>query len=583
MIPMKIKLLAGLSLYICLLSGLAAQIAPPDFLCIRNDSIFWMNDLSACGPYQSTSVFRATNAAGPFAEIQQINDPAAVSFLDPNPGGELRYYFLRYNYDCPGVSAVNSDTLNNLIPLPPSAIWVSVEDSTVVVNWTASSSGQTSGYRVFRREPQGLVAIATVSGAETTTYVDASFTSQPVSEAYAVAAIDPCGSQSLLTSEAITPLLTTSGGSGCEFVITLTSDAAGRSSLPLPINSWHLLVSTNGSAFVEEDVFGGGNTSITYDGANDGDQLCFYLEGLVQGQANRPLRTPIECIDVDITQPVRPFTLLGGGFDPAGNFCFDFAWDSSAAVDLLQAEVVDAGSQSTATLLANDNLSDPLAQTCLTPAELPDENFSLNLRAEDVCDNIVITNRLNPVFLSGQTPSNGTNLLNWTAFTTEEDISVTYRLERTTLDGTAEIIYSGEDLTHIDLIEPTDANRALSCYRVLADVSYADGSFSSTYASETVCLEQQPMIYLPNVFSSSATQILNREFCPNFARLPTGAYQFDIWDRWGGHVFSTTDPATCWRGDYRGRLAETGVYLYVLRLEIGGRTIERSGDVTFLR
>lgn len=125
-IPMKIRFVIGFFLPLCFLTGLASQITPPDFQCIRNDSLFWLNDLSSCGPYQSTSIFRANDAAGPFVEIQQINDPTAISFLDLNPGGELRYYFLRYNYDCPGQTALNSDTLNNLIPLPPPAIWLSL-------------------------------------------------------------------------------------------------------------------------------------------------------------------------------------------------------------------------------------------------------------------------------------------------------------------------------------------------------------------------------------------------------------------------------------------------------------------------
>lgn len=569
-------------------SWLFGQNTAPDLQCIRNDSLFWQNNLSTCGPYLSTSVFSATSPTGPFVEIQQIVDPTATSYFDANPGGEVRYYYLSYNYDCPGVPVVNSDTLNNLIPLPPSSVWLSVEDSTVVVNWTQSSSSQTSGYRIFRREPQGLVAIATVNGATTTTYIDNSFTTQPVDEAYAIAAIDLCGSQSLLTSQAvnaevISPSLNLVGGSGCTFVISLTPAAAGRSSLPLPINSWELFVSLDGAAFEAQGTFSGGNITIDYNDANDGESLCFYLEGAVQGQPDRPLRTPIECVDVVITQPVRPIRLLGGGFDPVGNFCFDFEWNELAAVSSLTANVADAGSQSTATLLAHEGLIGPLAENCLTTAELPAENFSLNLRAEDVCNNIVVTNTIRPVFLSGQIEQNGTNELSWTPFDSEAAVDVRYRLERTALDGTTELIYSGDALGFSDLVEPTDANLALSCYRVWADISYRDGSFSATYASQVVCLEQEPMVYIPNVFSASATQVLNREFCPGFARLPNGPYQLDIWDRWGGHVFSTTDPATCWRGEYRGRLAETGVYLYVLRFEAGGQTIEKSGDITFLR
>lgn len=565
---------------------LTAQVSPPELSCIRNDSLFWNNSPVNCGPYLGTLVFQATTLAGPYVQIAEINDPAVSAYADPNPGGQLRYYYLQYRYDCPGEPVFSSDTINNLIPLPPASIWVSVEDSTVVINWTASNSPQTSGYRIFRREPQGLIPIDVVSGATTTTYLDASFSTQPISEAYAVAAIDPCGGQSLLTSEAsntevVTGVLNRSGGNGCVANITLSTDAGSVSSIPLPVNSWRLFVSINGGAFT---TFGSpsGASTFVYDQANDGENLCFYLEGSVQGQPGRPLRTPIECVDVMITQPVRPFRLLGGGYDAVGNFCLDLEWDDLAEVDLLRANLVDEGSQSMALDLDFTTLNGPVGRICTPVTNLPEAPFSLNLRAEDVCGNVVITNDLRAVFLNGQIAGTGTNQLNWTPLETELDGTVTYQLERIALDGSVEVIYTGTDAAFTDRIEATDANLALSCYRVTAEITYPDG-LSFRYASELICLEQVPMIYLPNAFSPNAEQVLNREFCPGFARLPTGAYQLDIFDRWGGHVFSSTSPDECWRGDYRGREAEAGVYVYYLRIELGNQVLERKGDVTLFR
>lgn len=564
----------------------AQSVDSPDLLCIRNDSLIWNNVPNNCGPFVSIRIFRATDLSGPYTEIATLTDASETTFLDPNPAGQLRFYYISYNYDCPGFSFLNSDTLNNLIPLPPPAVWASVEDSTVVVNWTASSSPQTAGYRIFRREPQGLILIATVSDPSQLFYVDNNFTTQPVSEAYAVAAIDACGSQSLLSSqatsqEATSSVLSLSGGNGCTFIITANTDAPDVSSIPLPIIGWEMFVSTNGGPFGSVGNFGAGNT-FSYDQANDGENICIYLVGQIQGQPNRPLRTPIQCVDVSIVQPVRPFRLLGGGFDAAGNFCFDFDWDSQAAVDLLQANLNDAGSQTSALPIDFTSLAGPITSNCSPTNAYPDPPFSLSLRAEDVCDNIIITNRLDPTFLSGLI-TNGSNQLTWTPFASELDIRVNYQLERTGLDGNSTIIYDGADLSFTDPVQATDANLALSCYRILTTVTYASDGYTATYASQTVCLEQTPMIYLPNAFSPEATMVLNREFCPGFARRPTGIYQLDIWDRWGGHVFTSSDPDICWNGEYRGRIAESGTYLYVLKLAIGNQTVERSGTVNLLR
>lgn len=587
-IPMKLKNIFPFLFGVFFVANVTAQsIAAPELICIRNDSLFWNNITSNCGNYLQTLVFMANVEAGPYTEIGQINDPNQTAFNDPNPGAELRYYYLSYRYDCPGITAENSDTLNNLIPLPPSSVWVSVVDDNVVVNWTQSNSPQAAGYRIFRRDPQGLVSIATVNGGTTLTYTDASFATQPESVAYAVATIDACGNQSLLSSqatarEATSPTLELSGGNGCTAIVTATTDGGAVSSVPLPINGWDMYVSTDGGPFVQSGSFGAGN-SFTYTQANNDASICIYLEGSVQGQIGRPVRTPVKCIDVSIVPPVRPMRLLGGGYNDAGDFCFDVEWDRDAAVSLLQLNFLDAGSQVMSSSLEFDGLNGPVTSLCQERASLPDLPFSLNLRIEDSCGNVVITNQLNPTFLSGEVAESGVNELSWTAFDSELDGSVTYRLERLERGGNISTVYTGPDLNFRDIVGVTDANLALSCYKVYATIRYDSDGTTETYNSQTVCLEQLPMVYMPNAFSPTATMIINREFCPGFARRPTGLYQLDIWDRWGGHVFSTTDPDDCWEGDYRGKPAEPGVYLYVLKLELGSRIIERKGSVNLFR
>lgn len=576
-------------LFVCFLAAinLAAQtVASPDFLCIGNDSLRWNNITNNCGSFQGTVVFRANDIAGPYTEIATLNNPSLTAFSDPNPLGELRFYYLSYRYDCPGANFLNSDTINNLIPLPPSAVWVSVENGAAVINWTASSSPQTAGYRIFRREPQGLMLIATTNNPNQLSYIDNSFANQPESESYSIAAIDVCENQSLLVNqvfgqEILSSTLSLSGGNACTSVITITTDAPDVASVPLPIIGWELFVSTNGAPFLSSGSFGAGN-SFEYNQANDGENVCFYLEGQIQGQPDRPIRTPTQCTDVAIIQPVRPFRLLGGGYDATGNFCLDFDWDELAAIDLLQANINDAGSQTSTLAIDFADFTGNNVEFCAPLQSFPTAPFNLSLRAEDVCDNIVLTNRLSPTFLTG-TSTNTSNQLSWTAFDSEQDISINYQLERTALDGTTSIVYNGSDLNFTDQIDATDANLGIACYRVLTTVTYASDGFISTYASQTVCLEQSPMIYLPNAFSPEATMVLNREFCPGFARLPTGTYQLNIWDRWGGHVFSTNDPSTCWDGNYRGRIAESGTYLYTLYLEIGNRKIEHSGSLNLIR
>ncbi|MEM9835338.1 MAG: gliding motility-associated C-terminal domain-containing protein [Bacteroidota bacterium] len=578
---LKFSVLVLLGLMAVAFSRLEAQVVAPDFLCVVNDSLRWDNRTNSCGPYVATQIFVADNPDGPYSELASIPDAATTSFSHPNPNGELRYYYLQYTYNCPGTPVLTSDTLDNRIPTPPASTWVSVENNTVVVHWTPGASPQTSGYLIYRQEPTGLNIIGQVNGATTTTYVDNGFTGPPPLTTYRVTAIDACGNNSLFGPEVTTAELSLNGGQGCTADISLPLAAASASN-PLPFFSWELFASVNGGPFTLASSFGGNAPSIVYDQANDGENICFYAEGTVQGQNGRPVRTPVRCVDVAIIQPVRPFNFFGAGFDAAGNLSYDFGWDNLAAVDILTLTTVDAMGVATNEAVDFSGLATPVAMAALNNTNLPATNFSLSLRADDACGNAIITNTVQPVFLSGSSTSSGTNTLVWTPFENEISSTITYQLLRTGQDGTTEAVYSGLMPTFEDRIDITDANLGITCYQVIASVEMPDGMIR-TYASNRFCIEQAPMVYTPNVFSPVATMVENREFCPGFSRLPTGDYQLDIYDRWSGHRFSTKTPGECWDGTSRGEPAASGVYLYVLRFELAGRTVEKAGDITLIR
>ena len=234
--------------------------------------------------------------------------------------------------------------------------------------------------------------------------------------------------------------------------------------------------------------------------------------------------------------------------------------------------------------LAADQLTGPVANVCLPAAELPSPLFMVELRAEDFCENVVITDPLSPVILSGEGSGGGTNNLLWTPLITgTPSTTITYQLERNGLDSLATIIFEGDATEFADRLEATNANLGLACYRVLTTVTTPDG-FTNTYASNTLCLEQQLEVYLPNVFSPVANQPENRSFCPGFARPPSGeGYQLDVWDRWGGHVFTTNDPTECWTGEDGDQAAASGVYLVVLQFSSGGQSLRVTEELLLIR
>ena len=58
----------------------------------------------------------------------------------------------------------------------------------------------------------------------------------------------------------------------------------------------------------------------------------------------------------------------------------------------------------------------------------------------------------------------------------------------------------------------------------------------------------------------------------------------DIYDRWGELVFSTKTQDKGWDGNFNGKKAASGVYVYKLRATFtDGDSFSKSGDITLVR
>jgi gliding motility-associated-like protein len=88
-------------------------------------------------------------------------------------------------------------------------------------------------------------------------------------------------------------------------------------------------------------------------------------------------------------------------------------------------------------------------------------------------------------------------------------------------------------------------------------------------------------IFIPNIFSPNNDGLNDVLYVrgEGIAQL-----SFVIFNRWGEKVFESNDPHQGWDGMFKGKQAETGVYVYLVeaRLE-NGMTVKRSGNVTLVR
>lgn len=126
------------------------------------------------------------------------------------------------------------------------------------------------------------------------------------------------------------------------------------------------------------------------------------------------------------------------------------------------------------------------------------------------------------------------------------------------------------------------------------DVTVMDANGCSTYADFNLLdplMGDNPIdrIYIPNVFSPNEDGF-NDEF--NFFFYPNDLVRsiphMQIFDRWGNLVYEARNRVYTnmewWKGEINGKPSDTGVYVYIIQLELyNGEKLILSGDITLVR
>jgi len=123
-------------------------------------------------------------------------------------------------------------------------------------------------------------------------------------------------------------------------------------------------------------------------------------------------------------------------------------------------------------------------------------------------------------------------------------------------------------------------NSIAGCFAITALDSlnlWPDGELHQNESefSNVVCADNCPIYFLPNVFTPNA-DVFNDLFKP-FEYRYIESIDIKIYNRWGGVVFETTDPAINWNGTNKdnGEISSDGAYYYTIVVN----TIRLSGIV----
>ncbi len=563
-------------------SKMQAQIQPPLFLCVDNDTLVWEPPVNNCGSFQGYIIQGSQNEGGPYNPVDTITDPMQNSFFHEEAAGTVWYYYLESDYDCPGFNRIPSDTLDNRIPGLAPLLSASVEGEEVVLKWTPSPSPETFAYIVRRNTTAGTVTIDTVYSE--TTYTDTNAAPEAQVETYFITALDQCGNTSLVSAPHSTMLLEAGEVIECDQTISFSwSPYVGWDNGPERYEIW---VFQNGSSPIFEGQVDGNTTRYTFEDADDGQEYCFIIRA-VETEGGNEANSNVICQTVSVVQPIRELIIDNITFkENSEGVEIGWRWNANAA--LAEAVLLRSVDNGPFAPINNISLSNPLtANNAIEDLDLPADAGSVCYRVEtiDDCGDPAVSNIACTIHLTAVSDGQGGNRLNWTPLELGSANILNYEIFRVQSGLPSLVETLDQSANSFDDEASPDANPSgVICYYVVAqaETTTTSGGFDRIASrSNIACTELSSAIYIPNAF---APEGLNTEFRAYLQFGNPSEYLLQIYDRWGNQVFQAQSIEQAWDGTSNGRDMPSGVYIYRLTMtQANGNLIERSGTVNLVR
>jgi gliding motility-associated-like protein len=217
----------------------------------------------------------------------------------------------------------------------------------------------------------------------------------------------------------------------------------------------------------------------------------------------------------------------------------------------------------------------PHSQTFYIDKHVNTTGFAYRYRIEAVnsCGYIVKTKVHRSVRLSGNYDRDTTMRLKWNRY--EGWPVEKYNIMAAKNADTSYAFYGFTSDTSYIVIKTLEGYQ--ECFRIAAKKTGINDTLSW---SNKICFDFDPILWIPDVFTPNGDFHNNtfHVFASNYK-----TYRIDIYNRWGGYIFTSTDPAIQWDGKYQGNNCPEGVYLYIVNLLGAKDLIYRSGTVTLLR
>lgn len=558
--------------------ALQAQIVPPDFLCVKGDTVVWSLPNNPCGAFQGLEIYISDTRPGPYTLLTTVTNIAQTEFINPIPGIPLRYYYLRSQYACPGNFSAPSDTFSNR---PPDAVVissVSVSGNNVDISWLPSTSPQTRFYIIYRSTPTGTVPIDTVSNIFN--FTDTGADPNGKVEIYYVLAMDACDIKGPFDNFHNTILLNVTTDP-CTREATLTWNP--YINWVNGLDAYEIFVSIDGAAAVLADTTLA--TRFVYSGLDDDRDYCFTVRARESVTNNRATSTEV-CFRSQVIQPVTDLCLELVTVELNGNVTLNWRINNNAALERIR--ILSGSSPGNLDQLIFEEVNPVFISNNQTFTDTRGLAASgivyYKIETIDNCGDNVSSHVFPTIFLSGAVLPGRQNRAFWEQDTLQGQSVLDHEIFR--VEGSNVIFLSRLNAEAFEFTEslsgPATGNTQF-CYVLVSNLEQeCTGVLPLRSQSNVHCVEQNSTLLFPNALVPGG---FNDEFKPVILyRESINSYELHIFDRYGAQVFSTNDPDTPWKGTKGGKELPLGAYSYrVKAIQTSGRIIEQTGTVFLVK
>lgn len=531
-----------------------------------NDSvvtILYRTPTDVCGSFQEYHVYGKDPFSSYTIRGKQTDFFAtSVQIKLPNANGNWSFY-LEALYTCSGSDSIKSNVISvdDVRPSDQSIDSISVDLSTqnFVVGWTANSSTDTKGYRVYSYSKANDISsiIDDTSGLafnETGKSVD-----QP--NWFTLSAFDSCGLFSRV-SDPHSPILLHGTLNPCNREYSLNWSAyVGWNTLEHTVYK-----SLNGSPFAPASK----NVTNTSDilQLSPGDSACFFVRAYSQNPGVTS-SSNVVCAQLDTIQTPTSVYLSTSSVNESDVIDIEVFIDNLPPTDSLVIFYVTASNEEPV-----DQFRPTVGKQTFTTSYSPSSYANPELfiaRSYAPCVGQTDSSNLSKtIFLS---TDNAGNLI-WNEFINWDGGVDHYE------------VYGKNDINWEWISDETSlsyplGDTAYSCYRVKAVESPNTFGWSQESWSNSHCVAKPPTFFVPNALNTQGT---NHTFRVIGTSLDYDQSSFEIFNRWGEVIYRSKRVDVGWNILSEGTDIPTGLYLYTLSIvDLSGNKHKSSGSFSIIR